>query len=302
MLHLQSRVHLDEEELAVLVEELDRAGARIAEPLDRASADVADARALLGIEGRGVCLLPHLLVPALQRAVALAQMHAIPAPVSEHLDFDVARLAQVFLDIDAVVAEGRPGFRARRRQRLGKARLVARNLHAAPAAARCSLDQHGVTDAGGDALGLDLVGYRAVRTGNARDAKPSGGILRLDLVAHDANMLGARADEGDAVRFQNFGELGVFRQEAVARMDRVSAGDFAGSEDLVHVEVAVARWRRPDAHALVSQAHMHCLAVGRRMDGDRGDAQLLAGAQDAQRDLAAISYEYLVEHLLPLTR
>ena len=59
----------------------------------------------------------------------------------------------------------------------------------------------------------------------------AGGVLGLDLVAHDADVLGARADEGDAVRFEDLGELGVLRQEAVARMDRVGAGDLAGGED-----------------------------------------------------------------------
>ena len=36
-------------------------------------------------------LLDHLLVAALQRAVALEQVHGIAVPVGEHLDLDVAR-------------------------------------------------------------------------------------------------------------------------------------------------------------------------------------------------------------------
>ena len=44
-----------------------------------------------------------------------------------------------------------------------------------------------------------------------------------DLVAHDADMLGLGADEGDFVLFENIGEAGVLGQEAVARMDRVGA-------------------------------------------------------------------------------
>jgi hypothetical protein len=46
-----------------------------------------------------------------------------------------------------------------------------------------------------------------------------GGLLGLDLVAHDADVLGGRADEGDAVGIEDIGELGVLRQEAVARVD-----------------------------------------------------------------------------------
>jgi hypothetical protein len=52
MLDLQAGVHLDEIELAVLVEELDGAGAGIAEIGDGIGADAADTGALFGIEGR----------------------------------------------------------------------------------------------------------------------------------------------------------------------------------------------------------------------------------------------------------
>ncbi len=41
---------------------------------------------------------------------------------------------------------------------------------------------------------------------------------------------------------------------------------------------------------------MHGIRVGGRMHRNGGDAELLAGPQDAKRDLAAIGYEDLVEH------
>ena len=48
MLDLDARVHLDEVEAAVLVEELERARAAIADAQARFDADLADLRALLG--------------------------------------------------------------------------------------------------------------------------------------------------------------------------------------------------------------------------------------------------------------
>ena len=110
MFNLQTGVHLDEVELAVLVEELDGPGTRITEIGHRFGADLADPGPFLSIERRGIRLFPYLLVPALQRAVALAQMHASARAVAEHLEFDMARLLQEFLDIDGVVAEGRTGL------------------------------------------------------------------------------------------------------------------------------------------------------------------------------------------------
>jgi hypothetical protein len=49
-------------------------------------------------------------VAALQRAVALAEMDGVALAVAEHLDLDMARLLEVFLDIDGIVAEGRLGL------------------------------------------------------------------------------------------------------------------------------------------------------------------------------------------------
>ncbi len=150
MLDLDARVHLDEIELAVLVEEFDGADAEIGNLAHRLGDRFADLVARLRVErGRGA-FLHHLLVAALQRAIALAEMDGLALAVAQHLDFDVARLLQIFLDIDGVVAEGGLGFAARGRQRGGKFGRAARDLHAAPAAAGGSLDQHRIADLAGD--------------------------------------------------------------------------------------------------------------------------------------------------------
>ena len=95
---------------------------------------------------------------------------------------------------------------------------------------------------------------------------------------------------------EHLGEARVLGQEAVARMDRVGAGDLAGGDQRRDVEIAVAGRRRADADALVGEPHMHRVGIGGRMHRDGRDAELLAGAQDAQRDLAAVGDQDLVEH------
>ena len=109
-------------------------------------------------------------------------------------------------------------------------------------------------------------------------------------------MLGLRADEGDVVLGEDLGEARVLGKKAVAGMDGVGAGDLAGGEQRGNVEIAVARRRRADADAFVGEPHMHGVGIGGRMHRDGRDAELLAGAQDAQRDLAAIGDEDLLEH------
>ena len=95
--------------------------------------------------GRGA-FLPDLLVAALQRAVALAEMDGAAMAVAEHLDLDVARPLEVFLEIDRVVAEGGLRFGPRGGERVRQFVGGLRDLHAAPAAAGRCLDQHREAD------------------------------------------------------------------------------------------------------------------------------------------------------------
>ncbi len=132
-----------------------------------------------------------------------------------------------------------------------------RHLHAAPAAARRRLDQHRIADAIRHGASLRDIGHRAVGARHQRHAETRHRGLGGDLVAHHADMRRRRADEGQAVRFDHLGEAGILRQEAVAGMDRVRAGDRRGRQDRRNIEVAVLvppavrcrRSHRPGAHA-----------------------------------------------------
>ena len=66
---------------------------------------LADLVAGVGIERGGGAFFPDLLVTPLQRAVALAEMDGAALAVAQHLDFDMARPLQIFLEIERVVAE-----------------------------------------------------------------------------------------------------------------------------------------------------------------------------------------------------
>ena len=80
-------------------------------------------------------------------------------------------------------------------------------------------------------------------------------------------------------------------------MDRVGAGDLGGADDRRHVQVAVEAPRRADADVLVGEAHVQRVLVGLRVDRDRLDAELAARADDAQRDLAAVRDQDLIENI-----
>lgn len=277
MLDLDTGVHFDEIELAVLIQELDGADAEILHVLHRLGAGRADLGARGSGKDRGGAFLPDLLVTPLQRAVSLAEMDRAAAAVAENLDLDVARLLQIFLQIDRSVAESGFRFVGGRRECEREVVGAARDLHAASAAASCRLHQHREADLLCDHHRLLGIGDGAVGSGNDGNAEPLCGLLGLDLVAHQADVLGLGADEIQIVLGKDFGEAGVFRQEAVAGMHRVRAGNLAGREQRRHIEIAVLRRRRTDADALVGQAHMHGIGIGGGMDRDRADAELLAG-------------------------
>ena len=92
------------------------------------------------------------------------------------------------------------------------------------------------------------------------------------------------------------GELRVLGEEAVARMNRVGAGDLGGGDDARNLEVRVARGRRADADIVIREAHVQRFAVGFGVDGHGLDAELAARADDAQRDLAAVRDQDFLEH------
>src|SRR5262249_50627981 len=100
VLDLYARVHLQEEVLAVLQQALDRAGADVVDRARRLDADLADALAHRLVDDRGRRLLDQLLVAALDRAVALAEVDDVAVAVGEDLDLDVARIGQVALEVD----------------------------------------------------------------------------------------------------------------------------------------------------------------------------------------------------------
>ena len=112
MLDLQAGVHFEEVERAVLPgDELDRAGAVVVHGLGQRDGLLAHGLAGLLVEQRRRRFLDDLLVAALDRAFALAEIDDVAVLVAEHLDFDVARIDDEFLDEHAVVAERGLGLR-----------------------------------------------------------------------------------------------------------------------------------------------------------------------------------------------
>src|SRR2546423_4876158 len=113
MLDLQTRVHLHEPE-TIRPQSL----RRVRDEFDSAGSDVTDGprrahrrRTHLFAHrfrhtGRG-CFFDDLLMPPLQRTVALEEMYRTAMGIGEHLHLDMPWSGDVFLDQHAIVAEHR---------------------------------------------------------------------------------------------------------------------------------------------------------------------------------------------------
>ena len=78
-------------------------------------------------------------------------------------------------------------------------------------------------------------------------------------------------------------------------MDRLRAAAQCCLHDAVDVEVALPSGRRTEAHGGVGEAHMRRIKVRVAEDRDTADAQAPQGAENADRDLAAVGDEDAVK-------
>ena len=214
MLDLQARVHLEEIKAAVLPgDELDGSGEVVLDGRGERHGLLAHPAARFLVDERRGRFLDHLLVAALNRAFALAEMDDMPVLVAEHLDLDMARIDDEFLDEHPVVAERGFRFRSRSRETFGDLLARVGDAHALPPAAGGSLDHHGIANLVGD-LGRPLGRFdHAEMSRHGRNLGRVGEFLRFDLVAHRLDGPGVGADERDIRLGERMGEGARARRE-----------------------------------------------------------------------------------------
>ena len=167
--YLKAGVHLEEEEIAVLIDELDGAGVVVADGF--CCLDRRFTHGVLDAVGHAVgrSLLDELLVSTLRRAVAGADPHDIAVLITDDLHLDVAGPGEVPLEVDLVAAEERLRLALGAVHRLLDLALAAHDLHAAATAAEGRLDGQGIAVLGAERP--DLVGRRDELGGSGHDRR-----------------------------------------------------------------------------------------------------------------------------------
>ncbi len=236
--HLQAGVHFEEVERLVLPNnKLNRTGRLILHRFSQRHSLFTHGLTGGRVDERRRCFFDHLLVTALNRAVTFVQIHDVAVRVTQHLNFDMAWLFNKFLDKDAIITKSILGFVLARGEPFVGFLIIEGNTQPLAATARRGLDHDRVTNAFGNFNRLFRRVDWIVVTRNGINLGFVGQLFRGDLIAHRFQCVDLRSDEDDAVGFELLAEFGVFREEAVARVNCLSARLLAGRNDLVDDQV-----------------------------------------------------------------
>ena len=255
VLHLDPGVHLHEVVVAVGVEqELDGARVHVLDGgrgLDRRPPHAA--AQLLREDGRGR-LLDELLVAALDRALALAQVHDVALAVRHDLDLDVAGAHARTSRCRRRPRRRRPRLRPGRPERRGRARSALRTMRMPrppPPADAFRITGKPMSRATRTALSSSST--TPGEPGTTGHARLLHGLLGPALVPHQADGLGPGPDELDVAGLADLGQVARLGEEPVAGVDGVGARDLGRADDGGDVEVRLDAARGADADGLVRE-------------------------------------------------
>ena len=301
VLHLHAGVDLDEIEGLVdgVVEELHGGGVvdpgLPAQPHRR----LADLRAFLQrqVQRRGP--FDDLLVPALQGAIPFKKMQHIAVVIAKNLRFYVQRVFHQFFQEHFVVAEIGGGLVAPALHRVVQFLRLPDDAHAAPAAAPAGFQHQRIPDGLGDPRHRLLALGQGPGGRHHRHFRGASDLSSLHLVAQIPQHARGGPDKRDAAGLALFGEVGVLRQKAVARMNGVALGLSRHPQDVGAVQI---RLNGPVAHphlvGLIRFEAVQGQPVFFRENPHRAKPQLPRRPNDANGDLAAVGHQDLVEVIL----
>ena len=163
------------------------------------------------------------------------------------------------------------------------------HAHAATPAPLRGLDDHREAHFLSRLLAGGCAFQRLATAGEDRHTNSLGDVAGGDLVAKLFQQLGPGTNKDDVVGDTSVGQLRIFRQESVARMNRVDFSFFGERDDRVDVEIRANRLAGlPDGVGFVRFEPMQGKAVFVRVDPDGANAQLVPGPEHPDRDFTAI--------------
>jgi len=273
MLDLDSRIHFEEIEVALRIDEK-LAGPRplVADRLRRTNGRLSHHSTLPIRHPESRRFFDELLMPPLNRTFSFAEMNDVSMAVSEDLDFDVARTGQEFLEVDCVVAEGGLRFARRAFERGLEFGFILDSTHPAPATARTGLDQNRISKLDGHFASCSDTSDQFAARNDGHTGRPHP-FPRSNLLAHRANDVGWGANESDTHRCDRFRELRVLRKKPVSGMNRVGTNPFRDLDDPRRIEITLRRSRRSPPSERQAADTLESLEPQSRLDWQSGSCR-----------------------------
>ena len=193
---LEAGVHFEEVVAAIFSEEeFDRANVVVIGGTGEADSGAPEAAAKVRRDGYTGALFDDLLVAALDAALPFADGDDVAEAVRDDLDFDVAHVRKILLDINGRVTERDLGLLDSAGGGVRELIIAVHDTDATPAAASSSLHHHRIAYLAGDGDAFfDAVDLRTA--GNHGQAGTNGDGARLDFIAKHVHGFGGGADEG----------------------------------------------------------------------------------------------------------
>src|SRR6476661_5175210 len=146
MLDLNAGVHLQEVVRAIAREEkLARSRVDVSGCLGHRRGAFAHASAQIRVHGDARRFFDHLLMASLHRALSLSERKNVSVRIGEHLNLDVPRTLDEFLDVDGIVSKRAFSFATRSIERASQVPGGFDDAHSLSAATSCCLEQNWIT-------------------------------------------------------------------------------------------------------------------------------------------------------------
>ncbi|MNE33092.1 hypothetical protein D3C80_1267390 [compost metagenome] len=261
MFHLHPGVHFHEVHLAIGEQELHGTGVLVTHGLGRAHRQVTDVGALLGGQLRAWGDFDELLVAALDRAIALEQVHNVAEAVTEDLRLDVLGIDDAFFQEHFRRAKGLGRFGNHPWECLFQLLAAVAATNTAAATTGGGLEHHRVTDAVTFLKRLVNVGNVAFGARSYRHTGFDHAATGFGLVTHAANDFGCRTNELDPAFSADVRKLSVLRQKTITGMQGITTGFHGQVHQLARVQVA-GQGLGTNAVGLIGTFDVQGMAVG----------------------------------------
>ncbi len=254
---LEPGVHLEEVEIFVTIDqELHRPHRLVSGTANDGQSRLAEAPPQLGRDHWRRALLHHLLVAALDRALAFAEVDRIAVPVCGHLDLDVTGAHDEPFDIDPIVAEVRPSLGSGAFKGSREFIAIVDLAHSLAAAAGHRLEQNRQPVLIDKRLELGDVFEGLHHSGNQGHPGFDGELAALGLRTHQPDGGGRRSDPRQPRGLDPFGKIGVLGEEPISGVNEVGSTQPGRFEQAIDIEIALGCGSRSDGKGLIGHEHM----------------------------------------------